>query len=269
MSLSSVRSEQMRVKGTSLPRRLLPALALLIGGALLANVSFAAPLTTLNATYTIATPPISVAAGATLAVQVQVNNNGDEAWNSTGLNAVNLTYHWYDAAGQTVVWEGQRTPLGGDIPVQGLRVVAANVVAPANPGIYTLRFALVKEGIAWFAPSAPMSVTVQPATFTAGYAVQTAPASAPAGVAVPITVTITNTGNQLWNTTGANPVNLTYHWYDAGGNVAMIWEGVRTPLGENVAPAASKTVNANVTMPPNPPVGETSWKVFLYSGNER
>jgi SpoIID/LytB domain protein len=242
----------MRVKGTSLPRRLLPALALLVGSALLANVSVAAPLVTLNATYTIATPPTSVAAGATMSAQVQVNNTGDEAWNSTGTNPVNLTYHWYDAAGQTVVWEGQRTPLGADIPVQGLRVVTATVAAPATPGIYLLRFALVKEGIAWFAPSAPFQVTVQPATFTAGYAVHVAPASAPAGAVVQISVALTNTGNQLWNTTGANPVNLTYHWYDAGGNVAMIWEGVRTPLGGDVAPAAAKTVNANVTLPTNP-----------------
>jgi peptidoglycan hydrolase-like amidase len=242
----------MRVKGTSLPRRLVLPLALLVVSALLGNVSFATPLTTLNATYAVTAPPTATAVGMTMQIPVVVTNTGDEAWNAAGGNAVNLTYHWYDPLGQTVVWEGQRTPLGADVLVQGQRTVTANVAPPTSPGNYVLRFALVKEGIAWFAPSAPLSIAVLPATFTATYAVQAAPSSAPAGTVVQISVALSNTGNQVWNTTGANPVNLTYHWYDAGGNVPMIWEGVRTPLGENVAPGATKTVNANVTLPPGP-----------------
>ncbi|HZP95170.1 MAG TPA: SpoIID/LytB domain-containing protein [Candidatus Limnocylindria bacterium] len=234
-------------------RRFAPLVAAAIVTGILGSASFAAPLGVLAATYAVPTPPAAVAAGATIAVAVQLTNTGDEAWTSTGANPVNLTYHWYDASGSTaVVWDGVRTPLGADVAPQGQRTVTATVVVPASPGRYLLRFALVKEGIAWFAPSAPLSVTAQPATYTAAYTVAAPPASAPAGGTLQVAVALTNTGNQTWNATGASPVNLTYHWYDQTGANAVVWDGVRTPLGGDVAPAAQRTVTANVVLPPAP-----------------
>ncbi len=221
--------------------------------AMLGSSSFAAPLNTLTATYAVTTPPASVPVGATVQVSVQLTNTGTEAWPSTGTNPVNLTYHWYDASGTTaIVWDGVRTPLGADVPPQGQRTISATVVAPPATGQYLLGFALVKEGVAWFAPSAPISIVVVAATYTATYQVATPPVSAPAGATIAVAVQLTNTGNQAWNAAGASPVNLTYHWYDASGANAVVWDGVRTPLGADVAPAAQRTVNATVVLPPNP-----------------
>jgi peptidoglycan hydrolase-like amidase len=234
----------------SLSRPISLALALLLFGTLLANTSLAAPLNVLAATYTVPTPPTTAVIGATLQVSVQLTNTGTETWNAAGANPVNLSYHWYDGSGAAVAWDGMRTPLGGDVAPQGQRTVAANVVAPAAAGAYTLRFALVKEGIAWFAPSQPLLVTVQPATYSATYQVATPPVSVPAGGSLQVQVVLTNTGNQPWNAAGTNPVNLTYHWYDANGVNTVVWDGVRTPLGADVAPAASRTVTASVLVPP-------------------
>jgi len=58
----------------------------------------------------------------------------------------------------------------------------------------------VKEGVAWFAPSAPMVVAVQGPAYTATYQVTTAPTSVPAGGLLTVPLTLTNTGNQIWNT---------------------------------------------------------------------
>ncbi len=233
-----------------LSRRIALPLAVVVF-ALLGSGSIAAPLNVLTATYAVPTPPTAVPVGSVTKVSVQLTNTGDEAWSPTGANPVNLTYHWYDAGGTTtVVWDGLRTPLAAAVAPQGAATVAANVGAPPAAGTYTLRFALVKEGVFWFAPSAPLTVTVQPATYTAGYQVATPPASAPAAGTIQIPVALTNTGNQTWNAAGANPVNLTYHWYDAAGTAAVVWDGVRTPLGADVAPGASRTVTATVNVPP-------------------
>ena len=235
-----------------LTRRLLLPVAVLVLGALLANVSFAAPLTLLRAQYTVPTPPTAAATGATLTVAVQLQNTGDEPWTTAGANPVNLTYHWYDAAGAPVIWDGLRTPLPAAIGPGGVILVNANVRAPDTAGTYQLRFALVREGIAWFDPSQPFPVTVAGAVYTAGYQVAAAPPQVPAGQPLTLQVTLTNTGNQVWNSAGAQPVNVAYHWYDSSGANAVVWDGARTPLGADVAPNTTRTVSVTVTAPSAP-----------------
>lgn len=236
-----------------LSRRITLPVAALILGSLLAGTALAAPLTVLGAAYTIAAPPSALAASATTQVSVQVTNTGDETWAVSGGNPVNLSYHWYDTSGAVAVWDGVRTTIGTSVAPQGSATVSATVIAPQTPGAYTLRFALVKEGIAWFAQtSAPIAVNVQGPIYTASYSVATPPTSAPAAGTVQVAVNLTNTGNQTWNASGANPVNLTYHWYDAVGATVVVWDGVRTPLGADVAPGASRAVTANVTLPSTP-----------------
>ncbi|HET7701095.1 MAG TPA: SpoIID/LytB domain-containing protein [Candidatus Limnocylindria bacterium] len=228
-------------------------LALILFSLLVSGSGLAAPVALLRAAYTVPAPPAAVGVASTTAISVQLTNTGDEAWNASGANPVNLTYHWYDAAGTTaVIWDGVRTPLGADVAPQGQRTVSATVVAPAAAGTYLLRFALVKEGVRWFDPSAAFSVAVQAATYTATYQVATPPTAVPAGGTAQVAVALTNTGNQTWNATGANPVNLTYHWYDAAGTAAVVWDGVRTPLGADVAPRGQRTVTANVVAPSAP-----------------
>src|SRR5919204_3430536 len=206
-----------------------------------------------GAGYALPPVPSTVIATSSFQVSLQLTNTGDEPWTTGGSNPVNLSYHWYDSAGLPVVWEGARTYIGS-VPVVplGKITVNANVVAPTTAGQYTLRFALVKEGVTWFPPSDPALVTVQPALLTASYVAQTPPQSAPAGNTIQIAVALTNSGNQIWTASGSNPVNLTYHWYDATGQNVIAWDGIRTPLGADVAPATSKTLTASVVVPKDP-----------------
>ncbi len=233
-------------------RRVLLPVAVAVLGSLLANVSFAAPLTVLRARYTVAAPPTTAIAGATLTVAVQLQNTGDEPWTTAGANPVNLTYHWYDSSGTAVVWDGLRTPLPAAVAAAGAVTVNATVRAPAAAGAYQLRFALVKEGIAWFDPSQPYPVAVAGAVYAATYQVASPPAQVPAGEPLSLQVTLTNTGNQTWNAAGDQPVNVTYHWYDASGAKTVVWDGQRTPLGADVAPNASRTLAVRVPAPATP-----------------
>jgi SpoIID/LytB domain protein len=225
--------------------------ATLVTCLLLATPALAAPLPVLSATYTVPTPPTALVQGASAQVAITLQNIGNETWNAAGANPVNLSYHWYDAAGNTVMWNGSRTPLVTDVATGASRTLTASVAAPSTPGAFRLHFALVKEGVAWFAQSAGYAVQVASATTSATYAVATPPTTIPAGGNAAIAVALTNTGNQAWNTTGANPVNLSLHWYDAAGGT-VLWDGPRTPLGAAVEPGASRTVTATVTAPPVP-----------------
>ena len=135
----------------------LVALAMLLPG----GAALAMPAETLIATY-VASPPTGVPAGSAFLVSVALTNTGTETWKSTAPGQVNVSYHWYDASGATVVWDGARTPLGGDVAPTQQRTVQLALTAPSAPGSYLLRIALVQEGFGWLAPSNPYSITAQP-----------------------------------------------------------------------------------------------------------
>lgn len=63
---------------------------------------------------------------------------------------VNLSYHWLDKNGNTIIWDGMRTYLPYDLYQQNKININAIVKATPNPGEYILEFDLVQEGIAWF-----------------------------------------------------------------------------------------------------------------------
>jgi hypothetical protein len=91
---------------------------------------------------------------------------------------------------------------------------------------------------AFAAPSAVLA-----ATYTA-----TVPSTAAADTLITVPVTVQNTGDETWNASGPGPVFLAYHWENPGGAI-LVWEGVRTSLGTDVAPGASRSVSANVQVP--------------------
>lgn len=115
------------------------------------------------------------------------------------------------------------------------------------------------------APSGPPvfgAVYQRPASFT-GRGFTVAPLTLP--------VTITNTSNFTWTIAGPSPVRLGYHWIGDGGKM-LVWDGVRSPLPNDVPPGATVTVNA--TIPTLPVVGSYLLRIDLvregvgwFSGN--
>ena len=195
--------------------------------------ALAAPSANLFAAYQVA-PPASAGAGTTLQLPATVMNTGTDTWNTSGPNPVNLSYHWLDASGKTVVWDGGRTSLGPDVPGGAARQVAMAVPVPSQPGGYQLQLALVKEGIAWLNPSAPYSVLATPA-FSATFGAVSLPTLLN-GTTYTVTIPVSNSGVATWNATGANLVDVSYHWTDAAGTV-VVWDGTRTPLMADVPPS--------------------------------
>jgi SpoIID/LytB domain protein len=215
----------------------------------LSQVPLPAAAATLLATYQ-ALPPASASAATTIQVPVTVSNAGTDLWNAAGVNPVTLSYHWIDAAGNAVVWDGARTKLQADVPAATAQPLTASIVTPSAPGTYILQFALVKEGIAWLNPSQPFGVQVTPA-FNATFGAPALPPLLLNATTYTVIVPVTNTGIAAWNMAGANPIDLSYHWHDATGN-AVVWDGIRNPLPSDVAAGAAASVTALVRTPDAP-----------------
>jgi cell division septation protein DedD len=92
--------------------------------------------------------------GKTVSADITVKNISPVAWPSKPDHkdryAVNLSYHWLDRSGETVVFDGLRTPLPRDLgPGESVDLKAA-IQPPEKPGRYVLEITLVQERAAWF-----------------------------------------------------------------------------------------------------------------------
>jgi hypothetical protein len=94
--------------------------------------------------------PPEVAAGQSFAVPVRWRNRSAIPWAARGATAVRTAYHWLDAAGERVVWEGRRTALPSAAEPGEAIEQLLQVTAPATPGRYELVLDLVRESVAWF-----------------------------------------------------------------------------------------------------------------------
>jgi len=206
---------------------------------------------TYGAAYDTTAVPTRATAGTPFTVTVSVTNRSSFLWSAGGTNPVRLAYHWSDLAGNTVVWDGQRSALPADVAIGTAASVRATIPPPSIPGTYLLRLDLVREGLAWFSgqgvPTANVSVAVNN-----GLGATYAPA---AGAASTFTfgpntysVSVTNTGTRTWSAFGATPVHLSYHWLTTAGTM-VVWDGARASLPSDLGPGQSATVALPVTAP--------------------
>ncbi len=94
--------------------------------------------------------PEEVGAGETFSVAADLINRSPATWTGGSGAAVKLSYHWLDAAGQTVVFDGLRTLLPHDVAPGGELEIEQKVEAPKKPGVYTLELDPVFEYVSWF-----------------------------------------------------------------------------------------------------------------------
>ena len=91
-------------------------------------------------------------AGSTIALDIVVKNTGSEPWFTHAAVAwVEASYRWLNSKGEVLAIEGERTSVDPHVVQPGeSRQVTLKVVAPPNPGSYTLWVSMVQEGVAWF-----------------------------------------------------------------------------------------------------------------------
>ena len=198
-----------------------------------------------SATY--AAPAQTAGPSEVITVPVTVRNFGTDTWDA----GVRLAYHVYDASGALLAWDGVRTALPRALEPGESAVVDLRVGTPWITGDYTVRPDLVRDGAGWFsqgqAPAGAFALRVV-TDLGASYGTTTAPVAMVPGAEVPVQVPLTNDGIFTWRADGANRVDLSYHWVDAGGTT-VVWDGLRQPLPFDVMPNTGVVVAANVRAP--------------------
>jgi hypothetical protein len=101
-------------------------------------------------------------AGTTAQMRLKLANAGTAAWRSRGSGGIQLSYHWLDALGNPIVWDGTRRPLPRVVEPGDELELTADVLAPRPPGGYRLAFDLVEEHRFWFQElgSTPLDLAV-------------------------------------------------------------------------------------------------------------
>lgn len=194
----------------------------------------------LVATYALDAVP-AMLPGGRLAIPVTLTNIGTATWSAAGAMPVHVAAHISDSKGNVVSWDGARTVLAADVAPGAKVTTAVTVDAPLAAGAYRVRVDTVEEGVAWFSSlgvataDADLFVTPDLRAQLTGGPITVSRASPVAQV------TITNTGIATWTPTGAAPVDVGVHWYDARGSV-LVWDGPRTALPGPVAAGASVTL---------------------------
>jgi hypothetical protein len=205
---------------------------------------------TLSAGYCSAAPGTWII-GQSRTYTVTVTNTGTQTWNAGGTNPVRLGLH-FAASGAVTGGSGwltdQRWVLPADVPPGGSATLSVRVTPPNTSGSYVLQAEMVKENVAWFQQVQNTNVTV----FSLAASYSSAPPTAwSRGQTQTYTVTVTNTGAQTWNASGANPVHLGLHFSTSGAvTTGSGWlTDQRWSLPNDVPPGGSATITVGVTAP--------------------
>jgi hypothetical protein len=97
-------------------------------------------------------PPaeVSVDPGGTATVAVRLQNTGDRTWDASGPHPFALSYHLADVSGQSVTYDGMRTPLPLDVAPGASIDLQAQIVAPRSQGTYVIEWDGIQEAVTWF-----------------------------------------------------------------------------------------------------------------------
>jgi O-antigen ligase len=119
---------------------------------------------------------VALQTGGVHRIPITLTNTGRLSWNSSSEPPFAVSYHWLrDTA--VVEFEGQRTRFATPVQPGQTATMHADIIAPGEPGTYTLVWDLVHETRAWFSsegvevartqvvvtgePTAPVAVRMQ------------------------------------------------------------------------------------------------------------
>ncbi|MDQ3876028.1 MAG: hypothetical protein M3322_10870, partial [Actinomycetota bacterium] len=103
-----------------------------------------------------------VRAGSLAVARLVFRNAGSAPWRQAPGERIHVSYHWLDALGNPIVWDGLWRPLEQAVAPGEEVDLRLQVRAPRPPGRYRLAFDLVDEARCWFADvgSVPLELAV-------------------------------------------------------------------------------------------------------------
>ena len=195
--------------------------------------------------------PSALVPGSTTSLNMTLTNTSNFTWSAAGANPVQVVYRWLNAQNQ-VVATGTSVALPHDVTVNAAVSLAVPVVAPAQPGAYTLQWDMQQGSTVFSSKGAQVkNDQVEVARYAESFGPASLPGMLPPGASIQLNMGAQNKGALVWPAAGSAPVTLTYHWLDSAGN----------PLSAGlVAPATADALPADV-----PPGGSVTVPVTLHT----
>jgi glycosyltransferase involved in cell wall biosynthesis len=114
----------------------------------------------LGVEYRLLEPPPPARVGLGLPLRVAIRNTGAAVWPNTEPHPVNLSYHWRDAQGAMVDFNGVRALLPAPLQPGEAAELELWAEPPERAGDYLLELDMVEENRGWFSLQGVASLTV-------------------------------------------------------------------------------------------------------------
>jgi N-acetyl-anhydromuramyl-L-alanine amidase AmpD len=209
-----------------------------------------------QARYDMSKVPGTWVAGHSQTFPVTLTNVGDVTWPSTGYGTVDLDVHFATSAGGSAkesTWLNSKAfRMPADLGPGASVTMNVTFAAPARTGAMVLEAEMVKERDFWYQQWQPIAVNVAAPDKAASYDMSNVPTSWSAGQSQTFAVTVTNTSNQTWLSSGSYRTDLDLHFATAAGGSARqsTWLNSKAfSLPANLAPGGSATLNVTFTAP--------------------
>ena len=209
--------------------------------------------------------PVTLEAGSRASISIVAANDCSHSWSSA--DGFAISYHWLDTAGETVVWDGLRSPLPEIVTPGESVALTVSVEAPRVPGDYYLRWDVVQEGVQWLSETDGTVPDPIPVSVFAGRAFTVVGGSAPrmmtAGSVSEVELVLHNDGSRTWPADGI--VAAAYHWLGRKGEgvrpkgQSVYWEGRRTLFPTAVRSGETVALKVVVVAPERPGLWHLQW----------
>ena len=98
-------------------------------------------------------------------LEVSIKNLTDKSFETTDMNPLYISYHWYKEDGSHYFYDGIRTKLETPVQPNEYQIMSAKIISPNKEGNYQLLVTLVEEGHAWLEEhglvTTPMQVEIK------------------------------------------------------------------------------------------------------------
>ena len=210
-----------------------------------------------RASYDMSKVPTSWVAGQSQTFPVTVTNIGGATWPSAGHTRVDLDLHFATRAGgsaKAAYWVTSRVfSLPADLAPSASVTLTVTLIAPARTGALVLEAEMLKEHQFWFKQWAPIKTAVAAPVWSASFDMSQARTGWTLLHSQAFPVTVTNTGNVTWPSTGHYRVDLDLHFTTRVGGSAKqaYWLTSQAySLPGDLAPGKSAVVTVAVKAPP-------------------
>lgn len=204
---------------------------------------------------------ISVNPASKMLIKARLINTGRSQWfgyeSALKKGEVRVRIRFYDISNQQI--KEEFLYVSGTHTYKEIANAIGSISFPQKLGTYKLTFDLIAQEVSEFPNNAnsinklytSTVIVKENSEFSQEIQVLNSLNFGKIGEQVEIPVTVKNTSNSIWQNVGHHSVNLSYHWVDANGKVA-VFDGERTPLSKSLPTQMSLKFNAIIKMPDQP-----------------